>query len=77
MADIEEVTASIEFITETNCKMTESFEDVSMSINGTYVYDAPNISLTFSQEEINVSGTINGNKMTLTGDGETIVFTKK
>ena len=71
------VTGTIEFTTETACKMTESYQDQSMSINGTYVYNAPNVSLSFPQESVTVSGTINGNKMTLTGDGETIVFTKK
>ena len=71
------VTGTIEFTTETACKMTESYQDESRSINGTYVYNAPNVSLSFPQEDLTISGTINGNKMTLTANGETIVFTKK
>ena len=76
-ASVEGITATVEFNTKTDCKLIESYKGESDSRNGTYVYNAPNISISVPSEEINLFGTIDGNKLNLTDDGvKYIVFTK-
>ncbi len=70
-------TATIEFTSGTTCKLTEYYEGKSDFRNGTYVYNAPNISISIPSEALNFFGTIDGNKMNLTEEGEVyLVFTK-
>ena len=70
-----DVTGTIEFKTKTDCDVISTYPDGSETIKGTYVYNAPKITITANQ--VTASGTVDGNKMTITGGGETLVFTKK
>lgn len=71
-------TLTIKFINSTECEFEGTGEpDV---LKGTYVYTAPNIILTFRYDDEYqgvLSGTVNGDKMTLTEDDYTVIFTKK
>lgn len=77
-----EDTVTITFTGKTTCKLTTSV--VPDVINGTYVYNAPEISITAKDMESGqsktISGTVAGNKMSLTDPevpSEVIVFTKQ
>ena len=76
---IDYATLTIEFKTKTDCALISTYEGESETINASYVYNAPNISITVTQEghTETISGTVDGNKMSLTEDEETVVFTKK
>jgi hypothetical protein len=50
-------------------------ERTSYEVSGTYTYDPPYIEMDAEGETI--TGIVNGTKMTLTLDGESLTFTKK
>ncbi|MDR0829461.1 MAG: hypothetical protein LBN95_05040 [Prevotellaceae bacterium] len=69
----------ISFTTETDCtnksySKTYNFTDFDY---GTYVYNQPNIAIDFHDGDDELVGTVKGNKMTLSIDGITIVYTKQ
>ena len=72
-----DIIGTIVFKTEADCDIVSTFKGDSEIQKGTYVYNAPKISITIPAEDITVSGTISGNKMTIVDGAETLVFTKK
>lgn len=69
---------AINFTTDTKCIITSLDGDEVVNTDATYVYQAPKIELTVkSVKEVIISGTVNGNNMTLTWDDRSIVLNKK
>jgi len=61
--------------------MTINSDTISASIDGTYIYNSPNVTLTISDSgEVNtLTGTVSGNQMILTDvdDSNVLIFTKQ
>ncbi|MDR1348588.1 MAG: hypothetical protein LBJ63_09225 [Prevotellaceae bacterium] len=70
-------TMTLSFTTATDLVITYSNDDEPD--NGTYVYEKPEVMITSIGNgiEISFSGTVNGNKMTLTFAGVSITLTRK
>lgn len=71
-------TAIVEFTTETVCKETVYFNGKLVSLNGVYVYNAPDVFMSFPQDHLNLSGTIvDKNNMILTLEGKMMFYKRK
>ncbi|GEM_PF-3167527 len=66
-------TETIYFVTET--KVEISYSDDDEIAEGTYTYNSPNVKIITPLAT--VSGKINGNKMELTFEGESLTYTRK
>ena len=65
----------LNFNTNSNFTMTVNTDDESNSINGSYTYNAPELSLYANNgESMFVHATISGNILTWTNEGESIIF---
>lgn len=71
---------TIKFTSSTSCSINgvlAGSTSGTISITGTYSYAPPNINFAFPMDGGAISGTINGNIMTLSITGETYVYTKQ
>jgi len=70
---------TMKFTSSTVCTLNMAVEGVAILYTGTYTYEPPmiTIELKIDGDTTSISGTINGNSMTLTDDGDTIVFNKQ
>jgi hypothetical protein len=71
---------TLKFTSSTSCTINgvlSGSTSATISISGTYIYEPPNINFEFPMDGGAISGTINGNTMTLSISGETIVYSKQ
>jgi len=80
VADAIVAQATINFIDDTNVKyITTLAGQTVLTMDGTYTYSEPKVTLNMSYQgqTATIVGTISGNTLTMTEEGETIVYTKK
>lgn len=72
-------TYTMKFTNSTVCTLNMAVEGVAILYTGTYTHEPPMITIELKIDGVStlISGTINGNSMALTDDGDTIVFTKQ
>ena len=70
---------TMKFTSSTVCTLNMAVEGVAILYTGTYTHEPPMITIKFiiDGDSTLISGTINGNSMALTDDGEDILFTKQ
>ena len=66
----------IEFRRGGVCMMYISFVDEGVYLEGTYALSGDNITVTFSEADLEMAGTVDGNRITLDMDGVDIVYEK-
>lgn len=68
------------FVDDTKVQnITTAFGQTAVTIEGTYTYNAPTVTVTLSYQgqTVTATGTIDGDKLTMTEQGQKVVYTKQ